>query len=245
MVFLQNAFFLNKFKYFENFSFSIFFKKIIFKALTRNIDKVILQSGLMAEIWKQSYPNIELIVLPIVPAIDCAKFQTNEKCYDFIYVATGHGYKNHTLLINAWINLARNGFFPRLCLVLRATSDAQLIKYIKNIAAENSLSIIILADLVHNDVLSVYGKSKCLIYPSLVESFGLPLVEASLLGLDIIASDLDYVFEVCSPTIVFNPDCLGSVVRAVCKYMGYKIIGNNYDYINGKDYIAKIIEGKR
>ena len=44
-----------------------------------------------------------------------------------------------------------------------------------------------------------------LIYPSLNESFGLPLIEAAQLDLVIIASDLPYVNEIISNYYSFNP----------------------------------------
>ena len=44
-----------------------------------------------------------------------------------------------------------------------------------------------------------------LIFPSLNESLGLPLIEASFYNLPIIASDLDFVYEVCKPSKTFDP----------------------------------------
>ena len=44
-----------------------------------------------------------------------------------------------------------------------------------------------------------------MIYPSLNESFGLPLIEATLNGCKVIASDCRFVKEVMKPSLVFNP----------------------------------------
>ena len=44
-----------------------------------------------------------------------------------------------------------------------------------------------------------------MIYPSINESLGLPLLEAKLKKLPIIASDMDFVYDVCSPISTFNP----------------------------------------
>ena len=72
--------------------------------------------------------------------------------------------------------------------------------------------------------------------PSLQESFGLPLVEASSMALPIIASDLDYVFDVCEPDYVFNPNCHKSIARAVMRYLN--------DNGEKGETIQKIIEPK-
>ena len=62
-----------------------------------------------------------------------------------------------------------------------------------------------LGELDHSEVQDLYNKSSVLVYPSLVESLGLPLLEAAASGLPIIASDLDYVHDIIKPTAVFNP----------------------------------------
>ena len=51
----------------------------------------------------------------------------------------------------------------------------------------------------------IYKIVNFLIFPSLNESLGLPLIEANLYKLPIIASDLDYVYDVCEPSLTFDP----------------------------------------
>ncbi len=68
------------------------------------------------------------------------------------------------------------------------------------------------------DVCTIYSQSKSLIFPSTNESFGLPLVEAVELGLDVVASDLEYVYQVIEPSVVFNPNDIRSIAEAIKKY---------------------------
>ena len=65
-------------------------------------------------------------------------------------------------------------------------------------------------------------ESKCLIYPSLTESLGLPLIEANILNIPIIASDLNYIFEVCNPIETFNPFSAQSLYDVLIKYFDKK-----------------------
>ena len=55
------------------------------------------------------------------------------------------------------------------------------------------------------EIHKLYSVVDFLIFPSFLESLGLPLLEAKLYNLPIICSDLDYVYQVCSPLSTFNP----------------------------------------
>ena len=58
-----------------------------------------------------------------------------------------------------------------------------------------------------------------MIFPSTSESFGLPLIEATHAGLPILASELDYVRDVCSPVQTFDPTSPVSIARAVKRFL--------------------------
>ncbi|MDA9221646.1 glycosyltransferase, partial [Methylophilaceae bacterium] len=75
--------------------------------------------------------------------------------------------------------------------------------------------------LIHSEIIKLYNQSNALIYPSLLESFGLPLVEASQLNLPILASELDYVRDVIDPIEVFDPTSPISISRAVKRFAGF------------------------
>ena len=66
----------------------------------------------------------------------------------------------------------------------------------------------------------IYEGCHALVYPSLRESFGLPLIESKSFGLDIIASELDYVRDVVQPNETFNPYSSVSIARAIARYLG-------------------------
>lgn len=82
------------------------------------------------------------------------------------------------------------------------------------------LRITNLGELPRETVLSKYNECRALIYPSLRESFGLPLVEASRLGVPILASELDYVYDVCTPVMTFNPMSFRTMSRAIKRFLG-------------------------
>ena len=108
---------------------------------------------------------------------------------------------------------------PSLALTL-SSRDALLLDWIKQQIETHSLKITNLGQLPHDKLLSIYGKSTALIFPSISESFGLPLIEACQVGLPILASELDFVRDVCEPQQTFDPNSPNSIARAVRRFIG-------------------------
>jgi glycosyltransferase involved in cell wall biosynthesis len=83
----------------------------------------------------------------------------------------------------------------------------------------HGLKIFQLGSLAHGDVLNLYSDTQALIFPSLSESFGLPLLEAKERGCAILGSELDFVRDVCEPQQCFDPLSSVSIARAVRRFM--------------------------
>lgn len=135
--------------------------------------------------------------------------------YDFIYVASGEEHKNHRRLLEAWVILAKKGRYPGLCLTLSKERFPELCECISEKAREHGLSIAIVGELPYSDVIKLYQDSAALIFPSKFESFGLPLLEAAVIGMPILASECDYVEDVVIPTSVFDPNSPESIADSV------------------------------
>lgn len=54
------------------------------------------------------------------------------------------------------------------------------------------------------EVPALYETHDVLLFPSLIEAFGLPLVEAMVMNMPIVASDLDWAREVCGPAALYR-----------------------------------------
>ena len=83
--------------------------------------------------------------------------------------------------------------------------------------------------------------SKALIFPSKYESFGLPLIEASKMHIPIIASELDFVRDVCNPIQTFDPNSAISIARAINRFFGNKSTIENINYTS---QFIKFLEGQ-
>lgn len=156
-----------------------------------------------------------------VPASKLPLHQSGDgKRFDFCYVASGEPHKNHRRLIDAWIILAGQNQFPTLCLTLNEQREPQLCAEIAHAVHQHRLRITNLGTLSADEVAGVYSSSRCLLFPSLRESYGLPLLEAAAAGLPIVASERDYVRDVVTPQETFDPESARSIARAVQRSIG-------------------------
>lgn len=140
----------------------------------------------------------------------------------FIYVASGDDHKNHRRLLQAWCLLAADGIRPPLVLTVDASSFSELCAWMTDQIKACALDVTNLGTVTAVMVTEMYERSDVLIYPSLLESFGLPLIEASAAGLDVVAAELDYVRDVASPVQTFDPTSALSIARAVKRYCGHQ-----------------------
>lgn len=143
-----------------------------------------------------------------------------EKQFDFIYPASGEAHKNHLRLLQAWQMLASSGIQPRLALTVDAQRYPELTTYLAQQISLQGLAIRNLGELQPSQVNALYSQAGALIFPSLLEAFGLPLIEAKQHGLPILASELDYVRDLTQPVQTFDPHSALSIARAVRRHMG-------------------------
>lgn len=182
--------------------------------------QVIVQTPSMAS-DVQRFLKVPARVLPFIHAnTETNERQTSTPLHDFLYVASGEPHKNHRRLIEAWIELSRRGQFPSLCLTLDQRLNASLLRWIDSQSRYHGLRVSNAGHVSHEAIGSLYASSGALIYPSLVESFGLPLLEAQAAGLPIVAAERDYVRDVVTPNECFDPLSPISMARAVLRHLG-------------------------
>jgi glycosyltransferase involved in cell wall biosynthesis len=111
------------------------------------------------------------------------------------------------------------------------TLDALPDYLVKIIRLNNlELSIRLIGQVPYQELLAYYKSVDALLFPSKIESFGLPLLEASCFGLPVIAADLPYAREVLenySNKYFIDPDSTGKWVDAIQNYREYKKICHN------------------
>ena len=220
----------------------ILIERFWFCSRLKHVKNFVVQTKSMRSILKANF-YINAKVLPLVPNFNLLKKDVesnfDESQFDFVYIASGDPHKNHKNLINAWVELSKSGIFPSLCLTVDKAAYFELSEWIGTASKEYSLNIKDYGFVKHSKALTLYAQSKALIYPSFMESFGLPLVEASDLDMPIIASELDFVRDIVSPVQSFDPSSSTSIARAVRRYLN-----NPEDFIqlvNGNTFIESVL----
>ncbi|WP_127717846.1 glycosyltransferase [Halobacteriovorax sp. HLS] len=172
-------------------------------------------STMKVAFFKNQGNDFNVKTFPFLPKI-IDRNTTADKDQGFLYIASDEKHKNHKNLIAAWKELANEGITPSLTLVI---NKGKLSDQIKEASSANKLNIKVIHDIKREDIFKLYTKSEALIYPSLMESFGLPLLEAKHFNLPIIASEMDYVRDVVKPIETFDPHSPISISRAIKRFM--------------------------
>ena len=139
---------------------------------------------------------------------------------NFIYIASGDLHKNHKNLIEAWKILALKGIKCSLTLTIDEIIYPVITKHINEAIEQYGLNIKNVGNLDAIELSLLYQTSQVLIYPSFVESLGLPLLEASDYGLEILAPEMDYIRDIIIPAQTFDPSSAKSISRAVERCLG-------------------------
>ena len=135
----------------------------------------------------------------------------------FLYPASGEPHKNHAVLLAAWRLLVQAGVDAELHLTV--DHDSTLAGDIER-ARTGGLPVVNHGRVDAPSMLRLYQTSTALIFPSHLESFGLPLLEARAFRLPIVAAERDYVRDVVEPAETFDPESPVSIARAVRRLLG-------------------------
>jgi glycosyltransferase involved in cell wall biosynthesis len=200
----------------------ILLERFLFRQNMSYVSSVIVQGqgmagDLAALLAGRSHPQIH--VRPFAAFTAAVPPLVAERRFDFIYPASGEPHKNHERLLIAWEYLKQDGIAPSLALTLGPRDDG-LWRALQLRADRAGLNVTNLGHVSRDVMIEAYGQARALIFPSTKESFGLPLVEATSVGLPIIASELDYVRDVCEPVESFDPSSPVSIARAVKRHLG-------------------------
>ena len=133
----------------------------------------------------------------------CSK---KKKPLTFIYPSSNNPHKNNFRFLNAFVRAAK-----------KTSKEIELYITIEklNLDIPKNLKINFLGLIDHNELLSNLKKVEFLIFPSLRESFGLPLIEGIQANCKILCSNLNFAHELIYPSYFFNPNdekCITDVI---------------------------------
>jgi len=181
-------------------------KRIYIFLIRKNTDLWVVQTTHMHQQLEKKLRILgrNILIFPFFPP---GEYKEGKNDYPrekntFFYITSDTKYKNNVYLMRAWIDLYEEGYHDiRLFLTIKEAYFRKLTKRFGEIPP----NIVNLEFLPQEKVGKLYSEYEYMVFPSLVESFGLPLIEASQHSCKVIAADLPYVNEIIRPTHSFDP----------------------------------------
>jgi glycosyltransferase involved in cell wall biosynthesis len=160
-------------------------------------------------------PSYQLPPMAIDRLVNAARLKFRID-YDFIlYPANGWKHKNHEALIEA-LHIVRDRH-PRLNLVLIGC-EFDVLDRIRPLIKRYRLQPAVrhLGYVSRDDLIGLYAACKLLVFPSLFEGFGLPLLEAMHFGVPVACSNVTSLPEVGGDAVLyFDPRAPDQIAQAI------------------------------
>lgn len=195
----------------------LYLKYLVVKLYNKNTDYYIVQTPHMVdELVKTGLKDKDHCLT--IPFFDDRKYKVAHPPFEtrtkdeFVFVSNPSPQKNYPTLLDAWEYLLEKGHTPKLHVTIDSTGP-QFLARVNDLNAKGTRIV----NNVYVDPRELYFNCPYLIFPSVMESFGLPLIEAADSGMKILASNLPYVYDVVTPSLTFEPFDKVSVANAVIK----------------------------
>ena len=226
------------------FSFKFFFRYdflrfLVFKFGRKNID-IFLTLNSVTSLYINKFIDKSQTIKMLNLNMEITNDKINQKIkkkYDFIYPANGLSHKNHLFLFQALIILSKLEIRPSIVLTL-SVNDYKKLK-INHLKKKYNLNIYNYHSLNRIKFIRIFSSARALVYPSLNESFGLPLMEAKNLKLDIITSNLSFAQNFADPNYTFSINDNFSLVFCIYRYLHNNnlIAKDNFSLLNINDIL--------
>lgn len=213
--------------------------RFIFKSINK-ADNVIVQTEWFKKACVNKTGISEDKVSIVKPCIENDNIYQNNKSkefYKFFYPASLSFYKNHEVIVEASRILKGKTNLNFEILFTLDEKEFQLKKHLYETYKNYNLPIVFLGTLPHLEILKMYSRT-ILIFPSFIETFGLPLQEAKDSGTIVLAADEPYAKEILkeySNAYFFDK----SDADKLATYMYKVLIGELISNVNIREEIIK------
>jgi len=186
--------------------------RLFMRISAKRSDRVVVQTQTMREWlirWLQLDDNKVAVIPPIIQSIQFTSDDSaildplrDDRFRHFLYVGSSAPYKN----LEVVFSVAKLAFKKKKNWRFYVTIDILQ-------AVQNS-NLMALGTLDRNKLFEAYRLIDALIMPSLVETVGLPMLEAMVAGKPVIAVDRPYAHEICGDAaLYFDPHSVSSLYR--------------------------------
>lgn len=135
----------------------------------------------------------------------------------WLYLGRGEFYKNFDLCFYAWVQCAKSGSDADLLVIGPASPlEERHFDYLARRGLEERIHTLVNAS--DNDLRCAYAGALALIYSSLHEGFGIPLLEAMAAGCPVLCSDIPVFHEVAGDAaLYFDPHSVNDLLEKMRK----------------------------
>ena len=211
------------------------YRRMNYPRSARAADAIIINSeSLRSEIKR--YLNVDERKLKLIyEAVDHDLFQPGD-AYEARAIVASHGvtkpfvlfvsslwpYKNCDGLLRAWA-VARAELQGRQLAIVGAGRDEKYLASLKSLAAELGITedVVFVGGVPLEQTVSFYRAADLFVYPSLNETFGLPILEAMACGCPVVTSDTSAMPETAGgAALLADPKDPASIARAIVEAAG-------------------------
>lgn len=172
--------------------------KKIFKSI-KKADKVIIQTKWMKDACLKNIQTdsnkFEIQQPDIKIKVEKYYNSTNISNIEFFYPANGMDYKNHKVIVMAVRELIKQEIKNFNVIFTLRGDETKYIEKIYDFVQKEKLPIHFIGKITMDEVYEYYSRS-ILVFPSFIESFGLPLLEAKMHQAPILAADCPFAHEI-------------------------------------------------
>ena len=184
--------------------------KFIYSSV-KKAEKVIVQTHWMKDACVEKTkvsPDKIMVIPPVINIVPKKLFAyENMDIPTFIYPATPLIYKNHKVIIEACKQLVKEGITNFRVIFTMTGTENKLARKLKEESDKYNLPIEFAGVLKREELFEWYSKA-ILLFPSYIETIGLPLLEARMHGAFIIAQDTQFANEILNNCLRFYKiDC--------------------------------------
>ena len=194
---------------FAEYKFSIKNKKMwvyqniigrMIKSSCKKVDEIVVQTNWIKNAIIRECRVCEdkiTVKQPFIDALAISKYCGQVENNWYFYPASGSPYKNHKLIVEACLILKNEGYEDYKIVFTLDGNESPEIKEMYELSKRQKLNIDWIGYIDKTKVNSMYAEYG-LIFPSYIETFGLPLLEARTAGAPILASDTLFSKEICN-----------------------------------------------
>ena len=238
LLYFQNANLLRTQKVRDLSTLKLRVNQILFRRNVRFIDHIIVQTKHIQKELENYLahnclvsPNLKVSCVPMTCANRSkAQCKISGDKIRLFYPSRMYPHKNHEILFASFAGLKNK--YPNIDLLLTVNEDQVLDK-----------RITCLGEIAHSEVKRIIDQDNTvLVFPSKIETLGIPLLEALEMDIPILAADLPYAHELCgNAAIYFDPCNVNSLFLAVAKIQTNQIVRRQKSSFNLYDATAKHI----